>query len=106
MDCLFCKIIAKEISANIAYENDAVLAFHDISPKAPTHLLFIPKKHIARLDDIEEVSVMSELYAAIIDFANQNEYRKAGFQTKIHVGEGGGQEVFHLHIHFLSQKKL
>tara|TARA_B100001248_G_C27399698_1_gene469123 strand:+ start:2040 stop:2372 length:333 start_codon:yes stop_codon:yes gene_type:complete len=108
MTCIFCKIIQKEIPASIVFENENVLAFKDISPKAKTHLLFIPKQHIERLDDInnENEEIIAQLYSAIIEFAKKNDFIESGYQCKIHVGAGGGQEVFHLHIHFLSQKAL
>lgn len=108
MDCIFCSIVEKKIPASVVYENDKVLAFKDINPAAVTHILFIPKEHIARLDDIEpdNASIMQDLYSAILQFANEHNMKEAGFKTKIHVGAGGGQEVFHLHIHLLSNKKL
>lgn len=108
MDCIFCKIIDKKISATLVYEDDSVLGFKDISPKAATHVLFIPKKHIDRLDDVtsENISIISELHTAALSFANLHGLRESGFKMQVNVGEGGGQEVFHLHYHLLSNKKL
>lgn len=106
MDCLFCKIINKEIPSTVVFENEDVLAFRDIHPSAPTHILFIPKQHIARLDDIKEenMNIMAKLYSAIIEYTKKNDLTESGFKTQINIGPGGGQVVFHLHIHLLSQK--
>lgn len=107
-DCIFCKIIRREIPSTSVYEDDKVLAFKDLHPKAPTHILFIPKTHIARLDDIQtsDAGVMKDLYEGILNFAKKNSLREPGFRTQINVGEGGGQIVFHLHVHLLSQQTL
>jgi len=105
-DTIFHKIIRKEISATVAYEDDEVLAFHDIHPKAPTHLLFIPKHFIASIADVtpDTAYIPGMLILKAQAFAKQK--RIDGYQLKFHVGKGGGQEVPYLHLHFLSEQTL
>ncbi len=107
-NCIFCKIINNQLPSTQVFENENVLAFKDIHPTHETHYLFIPKKHYSRLDQIpdSEISVMADLYQAINSVAKKEGLDQAGFKTVIHVGEGGGQVVFHLHIHLISGRKL
>ncbi len=107
-DCLFCKIIQKKIPSKIVYEDDVALAFEDISPKAPTHLLIIPKTHIARLADIEQKdeATMAHLFSVVRTLAKQHSLLEAGFRTVINSGESAGQTVFHLHIHLLGGRSF
>ena len=101
-DCLFCKIIGKKIPAKIAYEDKEVVAFHDVNPQAPTHILFVPKKHIETVADVSEKDpVVSVLSARAVQLAKQLEIAKEGFRLVINCGSGGGQTVFHLHLHLL-----
>ena len=106
-DCLFCKIIAGDIPANKIYEDERVLAFHDIDPKAPTHVLIIPKKHIVGLKEAKpedaEIIGYCQLVAARIARERQLE---EGYRTVLNVGRGAGQSVFHLHLHLLGGRKL
>jgi len=103
--CLFCKIINKEIPANIILENDNFLAFHDINPKAPVHILAIPKIHV---DSFHEVSpeVMSGMTSFIQDIAKEVKIAESGYRVITNIGENGGQEVKHLHFHVLGGSKL
>ena len=103
--CLFCKIVNKEIPANIIAENEDFLAFHDINPKAPVHILAIPKKHI---DSFIEVSpaTMSGMTSFIQEVAREVKIEKSGYRVITNVGENGGQEVKHLHFHILGGSKL
>lgn len=105
-DCLFCKIIAGQIPAKIAYEDDQLLAFHDIAPKADTHLLVIPKRHIENLNDLSEgdTELMSHLMLTIPQIARQQQLK--GFRTITNTGVEGGQEVFHMHFHLLGGSAL
>ena len=108
MDCIFCKIIQKEIPANIVYEDEEVLAFRDIQPAAPVHILVIPKKHIASLVDLKpgEEAIIAKIYQVIQQIAKQEKIADKGFRVIVNCGEDGGQEVPQLHFHLLGGKKL
>lgn len=105
-DCLFCKIVAGEIPARIAYEDDQILAFHDIAPKADTHLLVIPKRHLVSLGHLQEddAALVSHLTLKLPAIAKQQQLK--GFRTIVNTGAEGGQEVFHLHYHLLGGDSL
>ena len=107
MDCLFCKIVAGEIPSTKVYEDDLVLAFRDITPKAPTHILVIPKAHIASVAEInsENSGVVSHIFEVIAQLAKQ-EGLKDGFRVVSNCGEHGGQSVHHLHFHLLGGQQL
>lgn len=107
MDCLFCKIIAGEIPSTKVYEDDKVLAFRDIAPKAPTHILVIPKTHIAGVDEItpENSAIISHIFEVIAKIA-KDEGLDGGYRVVSNIGEDGGQTVRHLHFHILGGKKL
>ena len=107
-DCLFCKIINKEIKSDIVFENDAVLIFKDISPQAPVHLLAVPKEHIESILEIEKLDcrILKELMEAISRIALEKGLEKDGFRVVINNGTGAGQSVNHLHFHILGKRKL
>jgi len=105
-DCLFCHILAGEIPSEKVYEDDDVYAFNDIHPKAPTHVLVIPKQHIATLDDAEDAMQLGLLMQKVSYIANDVLKLEAGYRLITNVREGGGQVVFHLHVHILGGKKL
>ncbi len=107
-DCLFCKIAAGEIPSNKVYEDDEVLAFRDISPKAPTHILIIPKKHIARLADADEADavLLAKIQILAKLLAEAEGIAASGYRVVTNSGEDSGQEVQHLHYHLLGGKKL
>jgi len=105
-DCLFCKIIAGEIPCDKVYEDGDVFAFKDIHPKAPTHVLVIPKEHIPTLADVDNPTLLGMLMSKVNHIANDVLNLEAGYRIVINVREGGGQEVFHLHAHILGGKKL
>jgi len=105
-ECLFCKIIAGEIPADKVYEDDEVFAFKDIHPKAPTHVLVIPKQHIPTLADAKDPTFLGAWMDKVNYIANEVLKLEAGYRVVINVREGGGQEVFHLHAHILGGKKL
>lgn len=107
-DCIFCKIIKKEIPSSIVYEDGEIIAFRDINPAAPVHILVIPKKHISSLVEIEEEdeALIGKIYAIINKIAKQEGIDKKGFRVIVNCGEDGGQEVKHLHFHILGGKKL
>lgn len=99
-DCLFCKIIQGEIPANKVFENDQVLAFEDISPQAPTHVLVIPKQHSANLLETSDLHTLGHVLEGIRQVAHQ--INAHDFRTIINNGAEAGQSVFHLHAHLLS----
>jgi len=103
--CLFCKIVNKEIPSNIILENDNFLAFHDINPKAPVHILVIPKIHV---DSFNEVSAetMAGITPFIQEVARETKIDESGYRVITNIGENGGQEVKHLHFHVLGGAKL
>lgn len=107
-DCIFCKIIKKEIPSKIVYEDEKIIAFKDINPVAPVHVLFIPKKHISSLLDLtqEDKDVISEIYLNINKIAKQLGIAENGFRVIVNCGEDGGQEVKHLHFHLIGGKNL
>lgn len=105
-DCLFCKIIEGSIPCSKVYEDDEVLAFKDIHPKAPTHVLVVPKAHHATLADVDDPAQLGLLMDRVRLIADEVLGLEAGYRVIINVREGGGQEVFHLHVHILGGKKL
>ncbi len=102
-DCIFCKIVNKEAPADIVYEDEETIVFENIRPSTPIHLLAVPKKHIASVDDIQEAD--GELIGKVVIAARKAAASKGldetGYKLAVNVGRGGGQEVFHLHIHIL-----
>ena len=107
-NCIFCKIIKKEIPSTIIYEDEEILAFRDIHPVAPVHILVIPKKHISSIMQIEQEdeNVIGKIYSVIQQIAKQEEIAEDGFRVIVNCGENGGQEVPHLHFHLIGGKKL
>ena len=104
MDCLFCKIINKEVPADIVYEDDEFLAFDDINPEAPVHILIVPKKHIPSVDHVEigDKELMGELILVAQKIAREKKLK--GYKLIINVGREGGQVIDHLHLHLLTGK--
>ena len=107
MDCLFCKIINRGIPADIVYEDDQVLAFNDIDPKAPTHMLVIPKKHIATLNDIteEDQALVGRLPLTASRLAKDLGFAEDGFRVVMNCNEDGGQTVYHIHMHVMGGRR-
>jgi histidine triad (HIT) family protein len=105
MDCIFCKIIEKTAPADIIYEDDDTIVFKDIHPSAPVHLLICPKTHYDKLVDTPP-EVMPKLFETVTKVAKMLEVDQSGFRAIINNGRGGGQIIFHLHIHFLAGRKL
>lgn len=104
MSCIFCKIIKKEIPADIVFENEDIIAFNDIKPIAPVHVVIIPKKHIVSIVDIKEkdIMLMGKLIMAAKRIADDLKISEKGYRLLIRVGRGGGQEIDHIHLHLLS----
>jgi len=105
-DCLFWKIAAGAIPSGKVYEDEDVFAFHDIHPKAPTHVLVIPKQHVATLSDCDDPALLAILMDRVRMIADDVLGLDTGYRVIINVRAGGGQEVFHLHVHILGGKKL
>ncbi|WP_077728957.1 histidine triad nucleotide-binding protein [Methylocaldum sp. 14B] len=107
-DCLFCKMVAGDIKPAVVYENDHVLAFRDIRPRAPVHVLIIPKRHIPTLDDLPEADsvLASELLQAARKVARSEGIAESGYRTVINCRGDSGQEVYHLHLHVLGGRPM
>jgi histidine triad (HIT) family protein len=107
-DTIFSKIIRREIPAEIVYETDEVLAFRDLNPQAPVHVLFIPKRPLATLNDAEpaDAPLLGRLLLAAADYAKQESLAEQGYRTVINCNEHGGQTVFHLHVHLLAGRPM
>jgi len=103
--CLFCRIVRKEIPATIVYENDHVLAFRDIDPKAPTHVLVIPKEHHQAIGDVDPV-LAGQILATAHQVAKQEGIDESGYRLVFNTGKDGGQTVFHVHCHVLGGRRL
>jgi histidine triad (HIT) family protein len=107
-DCLFCKIVAGTIPCNKVYEDDAILAFHDIAPAAPVHVLIIPKKHIDSMNEVtaEDLPLISDIHRVAIELAKQLGIAESGYRLINNCGPDSGQAVQHLHYHLLGGGKL
>ena len=107
-DCIFCKIIKKEIETEIVYEDQEIVAFKDINPAAPVHLLVIPRKHIPSLLDLEETdaSLIGRLHLVANDLARAFGLDRRGYRVVINCGPDAGQAVFHLHLHLLGGRPM
>lgn len=103
MDCIFCKIASHEVPSNIVYEDDDVIAFKDINPQAPIHLLIVPKEHISSILDInnENGHIVNKIIKVAQSLAKKNNIDEKGFRLVINTGDDGGQTVKHLHFHLL-----
>jgi histidine triad (HIT) family protein len=107
-DCIFCKIVAGEIPAQLVYEDEGAVAFRDINPQAPTHVLVIPRTHVASLAEAGEghESLLGRLLLAAARVAREAGLAESGYRTVINSGAGAGQSVFHLHLHVLGGRPL
>lgn len=107
-DCIFCKIINGEIPSDIVYENDKIIAFNDINPVAPVHILVIPKSHIQSLNDIDEknIDIIKDIFSAITEIVKLKNIDKDGYRIVNNCGDLGGQTVNHLHFHILGSRNL
>lgn len=107
-NCIFCKIINGEIPSKKVYEDDEILAFNDINPAAPIHILVIPKKHITSLATMEkeDEKIIGKIYSVINKIAEEQNFKDEGYRVIVNCGKNGGQEVMHLHFHILGGKQL
>jgi len=108
MNCLFCKIARGEIPANIVFEDPEIIAFHDIKPQAPGHLLIIPKKHIATIDDADsnDEQLLGRMVLTAKKLANLEKLAEKGYRLVFNVNAGGGQEIYHIHLHLLGGRQM
>ncbi|GAB2713137.1 histidine triad nucleotide-binding protein [Halomonas garicola] len=108
MECLFCKMVEREVPADIVYEDEHVLAFNDINPQAPTHVLIIPKKHIATLNDMNEsdLETVGRLQYVAAKLAKQNGFAEDGYRVVMNCNKAGGQTVYHIHMHLLGGREF
>lgn len=108
MDCLFCKIAKKEIPCNVVFEDDEILAFRDINPHAPVHILVIPKKHIQDLNEIDtgDIDLLGKIQNTASQLAKKEKIHKSGYRLVANCGSDAGQAVPHLHYHLLGGRKF
>lgn len=107
-DCLFCKIVAGQIPGSIVFENDHVVAFRDITPRAPTHVLIVPRRHIATLNDLtpEDDALVGEVVRAAAAVAKEQGLADRGYRTVFNCNAEAGQTVFHIHLHLLGGRPM
>jgi histidine triad (HIT) family protein len=104
--CLFCRIIAKEIPAAIVSENEDCVAFRDINPQAPVHILVIPRQHIASLNDAREASILGQMQLTAAQLAKSEGLSERGYRTVINTNADAGQTVFHIHLHLMGGRAM
>lgn len=106
--CIFCKIVNREIPARIVYEDDLVMAFHDINPQAPIHILIIPKEHIPTLNELEEKhkELIGHIFLVAKKIAKDMGVAENGYRVLVNCNQDGGQEVYHIHLHLFAGKPL
>ena len=108
MDCLFCKVVSGEVAINKIYENKDILAFEDINPQAPIHLLIIPKVHIPTLNDLDprDIALVGKLSLVASKLAKEYEISKNGYRTIMNCNSDAGQTVFHIHLHMMAGRRF
>ena len=104
--CLFCRIARKELPARLAAENDDCVAFHDINPQAPLHVLIVPKEHVSSLNEATDAAMLGRLSLFAAEIAKREGYAERGYRTVINTNADAGQTVFHVHLHLLAGRKL
>lgn len=107
-DCIFCKIINKEIPASMVFEDEKMIAFNDINPQAPIHILLIPREHFASLNDIpeEKKNILSHLLLKARQIAQEKGIAEKGYRIVLNTEKDSGQEVFHIHLHLLGGRRM
>lgn len=105
-DCLFCRIVRKEIPAKLVAETDHCVAFRDINPQAPLHVLIIPKDHVASLNDVEDGGIVGRMHTLAAKIARQEGLAERGYRTVINTNADAGQTVFHIHLHVLGGRPM
>ena len=107
-ECLFCKIVDGDLPADIIYENDELIAFRDIDPKAPTHVLLIPRRHVSTMNDLQQsdASLAGELFITAAKIAADEGLADAGYRVVMNCNEAAGQSVFHIHLHLMGGRRM
>jgi len=105
-DCIFCKIAAGEIPATLVKRTDRLVAFRDVSPQAPVHILVIPTEHCASLDEVQDGRLLGEMLMLARDIARDEKIAEGGYRVVLNTNKNGGQTVFHLHLHLLGGRRL
>ncbi|MGR9000384.1 MAG: histidine triad nucleotide-binding protein [Gammaproteobacteria bacterium] len=105
-NCLFCKMVNGEIKPDTVFEDDNVLAFRDVNPQAPVHILVIPKRHIATLNDLDDAELSGQLLKTAVNLAKQEGLSEDGYRTVFNCNKHGGQAVYHLHLHLLGGRQM
>ena len=107
-DCLFCKIVNGDINADVVFESENIIAFNDINPQAPTHILIIPKRHIPTINDLIESDCdnLGQLFLVAASIAKKNNFSNEGYRVVMNCNSAAGQTVFHLHLHLLGGRTL
>lgn len=105
-DCLFCKMVSGQIQPDKVYEDESILAFRDINPQAPLHVLIIPKRHLANLNALDDGELGGLLLKTAARIATEQGYADSGYRTVINCNEDGGQTVHHLHLHLLAGRSM
>ena len=105
-DCLFCRIVRKEIPAKLVFENEHCVAFRDIDPQAPTHVLVVPRAHVPSLNEATDAAMLGQLSLAAAEIAKAEGIAESGYRTVVNTNRGAGQTVFHLHLHLLGGRAM
>lgn len=105
-DCLFCRIVRKEIPATVVAETDEYVAFRDINPQAPLHVVVIPREHVSSLNEAKDTGMLGGLLRTAAEIAKREGVAESGYRTVINTGRGAGQTVFHVHLHLLGGRPL
>jgi histidine triad (HIT) family protein len=105
-DCLFCRIIRQEIPAKLVFENEHCVAFRDINPQAPTHVLVVPREHVASLNEAHDPAMVGHLSLAAAEIAKREGIADAGYRTVVNTNRAAGQTVFHIHLHLLGGREM
>ena len=105
-NCLFCKMVSGVIKPAVVFEDDTVLAFRDINPQAPTHILIIPKVHISNLNELNDTHLAGKLLQTAAELAQREGLSESGYRTVFNCNNQGGQEVYHLHLHLLGGRQM
>ena len=107
-DCLFCKIVAGEIPSDVIYSDDELYAFRDVTPQSPTHILLIPRKHIATIADVtsDDAALLSAMFLRANEIARQEGLDEKGFRYVLNCGVHGGQSVYHIHLHIMGGRQM